>query len=96
MGYALHLAQIGDKHPNAHRMHGNLRDVHEVREAYESDAYRVMYTVSFPEAVYVLHAFEKKSTRGISTPKHELALIERRLREARRHYEKQYQEERKK
>jgi len=43
------------------------------------DAFRAVYTVRFPRAVYVLHVFQKKSKRGIATPKHEMKLVERRL-----------------
>lgn len=41
--------------------------------------FRAVYTVRFPKAIYVLHTFKKKSTRGIKTPKHEIDLIEARL-----------------
>ena len=53
----------------------------EVRESYQGNAYRAVYTVRYPEAVYVLHAFQKKSTKGISTPERELKLIEKRLKD---------------
>jgi len=49
---------------------------------FEGGTYRAVYTVRFAEAVYVLHAFQKKSTSGIATPKHELDLVRARLREA--------------
>jgi len=38
-----------------------------------------VYTVKCPEAVYVLHAFQKKSTKGIATPKHDVEVIKERL-----------------
>jgi phage-related protein len=53
----------------------------EVRESYDGSAYRAVHTVRYAEAVYVLHAFQKKSKRGIATPKAELDLIERRLKD---------------
>jgi len=53
----------------------------EVRESVEGNAYRAVYTVRYAEAVFVLHAFQKKSKSGIATPKPDLELIERRLRD---------------
>ena len=49
---------------------------------FDGDTYRAVYTVRFAEAVYVLHAFKKKSTRGIKTPQAEIELIARRLKDA--------------
>jgi phage-related protein len=49
------------------------------------DTYRAVYTVRFSAAVYVLHCFQKKATRGIATPKSELELIARRLKAAQLH-----------
>jgi phage-related protein len=51
----------------------------EIRDSYAGNAYRAVYTVRYADAVYVLHAFQKKSTKGIGTPKAEMELIERRL-----------------
>jgi phage-related protein len=53
---------------------------------HDGDAYRAVYTVQFREAVYVLHCFQKKSKRGIATPKSDLEMVERRLSEARKHH----------
>ena len=50
------------------------------------DTYRAVYTVKFRDAVYVLHAFQKKSKRGIATPKQEIQLIRARLKLAREHH----------
>ena len=50
----------------------------------KGDTWRAVYTVRFAEAVYVLHAFQKKSKRGIGTPKHDMDLIHQRLAEAER------------
>jgi phage-related protein len=55
----------------------------EIVEDYDGDTYRAVYTVKFAETIYVLHAFQKKSKSGIGTPKHDLDLIEERLRRAR-------------
>ena len=83
MGYALFLAQMGERHPNmAKTLKGfSGGTVVEVKESYEGNAYRAVYTVRYADAVYVLHAFQKKSTKGIATPKVEVDLIEKRLKD---------------
>jgi phage-related protein len=53
----------------------------EVRESHDGNAYRAVYTVRFADAVYVLHAFQKKSKKGIATPKTEIDLIGKRLKD---------------
>ena len=79
-GYALYLAQMGSKHPDAKPLRGfGHAGVLEVVDDLAENAYRAVYTVSFPSAVYVLHAFRKKAKRGIATPKQELDLIRLRL-----------------
>ncbi len=88
MGYALYLAQIGDKHPDAKPLRGfGGAGVLEVVCNVAGATYRVVYTVTFPNAVYVLHAFQKKAKRGISTPRQDLELIRARLRRAQEHSE---------
>ena len=59
----------------------------EIVDDFDGDTFRAVYTVRFAKAVYVLHAFQKKSRRGIATPKAELGLIEQRLKRARGDYE---------
>lgn len=87
MGYALHMAQVGEKHPHATVFKGmGSANVLEIRENDKSGTYRVVYTVEIQEYVFVLHAFQKKSKTGISTPKHEIDLINSRLKEARDFY----------
>jgi phage-related protein len=54
---------------------------------FDGDTYLAVYTVRFARVVYVLHAFQKKSKRGIATPKAELDLIELRLKRAREDYQ---------
>ena len=62
IGFALKMAQMGEKHPDAKPMRGfGSGRVVEVVEDYDRNAYRVVYTVRFTEAVYVLHCFQKKS-----------------------------------
>jgi phage-related protein len=80
MGYALFLAQTGGKHPDAKPLKGlGGGGVLEVVDNYEGNAYRAVYTVRFEGAVYVLHAFQKKSRKGIKTPKHEIDIVRQRL-----------------
>ena len=59
----------------------------EIVDDYDGDAYRAVYTVRFLGVIYVLHAFQKKSKRGIVTPKAELEAIEQRLKRAKEDYE---------
>lgn len=58
--------------------------VMEIVDRHDTNTYRAVYTAQFEEAVYVLHAFQKKSKRGAATPKPEVELIRRRLAEAER------------
>lgn len=58
----------------------------EIVAPHDGDTYRAVYTVKFEDAVYVLHAFQKKSTKGIATPQREIDLIRRRLADAEQHY----------
>jgi phage-related protein len=79
-GFALYLAQIGQKHEKARPLHGfGSAGVLEVVEDAKGGTYRAIYTVRIAEAVYVLHCFQKKSVRGIQTPKPDMDLIQERL-----------------
>jgi phage-related protein len=83
IGYALHLAQLGDKHRDAKTLTGfGGASVQEIIVDYNRDTYRAVYTVRFTDRIYVLHAFKKKSKSGIAMPKSDLELIERRLKQA--------------
>ena len=89
VGFALRQAQNGKKAPNAKPLKGfHGTSVLEIVDNFDSDTFRAVYTVRFEEAVYVLHCFQKKSKSGISTPKQDIDLIERRLKQA----EKEHQE----
>ena len=79
MGYALSAAQLGGKHPHAKPWKGEGGGVFEVVEDYDGDTYRAVYTVRFADVIYVLHAFQKKSTKGIKTAKADIAMIKTRL-----------------
>lgn len=82
-GYALHLAQAGEKHDDAKPLKGfGSAGVLEVVEDASGGTYRAVYTVRFADAVYVLHCFQKKSTSGIATPKADMDLIKERLKTA--------------
>jgi phage-related protein len=82
-GFALFNAQIGFLHPSAKPLKGfGSAGILEIVEDWRGNAYRAVYTVRFARAVYVLHCFQKKSKRGIETPRQELALIRERLKEA--------------
>lgn len=90
-GYALHLAQCGTKAHNAVPMVGfGGAKVLEVVINDDGETYRAVYTVKFQHAVYVLHAFQKKSKRGSETPKPEMNLIRLRLKAAQKHHEETY------
>jgi phage-related protein len=82
-GYALYLAQVGDKHDDAKPLAGfGGAGVLEVVENYAGDTYLAVYTVRLESAVYVLHVFQKKSKSGIKTPKRDIDLIKTRLQRA--------------
>jgi phage-related protein len=88
IGFALQAAQSGDKHSSAKPLRGfGGAGVLEIVEDYHGDTYRVVYTVRFAQAIYVLHCFKKKSKRGSKTPKHVSDLIEARLQRAEEDYQ---------
>jgi phage-related protein len=90
IGIALSVAQFGGKHPAAKPWKGEGAGVLEVVENYLGDTWRAVYTVRFENALYVLHAFQKKSHRGIRTAQHDVDLVSERLKLARRDYEERY------
>ena len=82
-GFALSLAQMGDKSDSAKVLQGfGGAGVLEVVESDVGGTYRAVYTVKFAEAVFVLHCFQKKSKRGIATPKEDMDIIRARLKVA--------------
>jgi len=90
IGVALSVAQFGGKHPSAKPWKGEGPGVLEIVEDYRGDTYRAVYTVKFEKAVYVLHAFQKKSPKGIKTAQTDVELVSRRLRAASEDYEGRY------
>ncbi len=87
IGTALSVAQFGGKHPSAKPWRGEGPGVFEVVEDHRTVTYRAFYTVKFENAVYVLHAFQKKSPSGIKTARKDVELIGKRLNEGRADYE---------
>lgn len=90
MGNALGIAQFGGTAPTAKPWKGLGPGVLEIVDSHEGNAYRAVYTVRFPEAVYVLHAFQKKSPSGIRTAKRDVDLVAQRLKVAQEDYEEHY------
>jgi phage-related protein len=87
IGQALFDAQTGGKHPDAKPLKGfKGAGVLEVVEEEDGSAFRAVYTVRFAGAVYVLHAFQKKSKKGVATPTQEIDKVKARLKEAEKHY----------
>lgn len=83
VGYALYVAQKGGKHRDTKALSGfSGAGVVEIIKDFRGDTFRAVYTVRYAEAVYVLHAFQKKSKTGRETPRHDMDLIKQRLREA--------------
>ena len=94
IGHALWFAQKGDKHPSAKPLQGfGGAWVLEIIEDYDGDTYRAVYTVKFPDAIYVLHCFQKKSKKGTKTTTQDIDLIKRRFKRAEKEYKEK--EERK-
>lgn len=87
IGRYLLSVQLGYTPRVAKPLHGfGGASVLEIVEDFEGNAYRAVYTIKFKDAVYVLHCFQKKSTHGIATPRHEIELIRDRLRLAEEHH----------
>ncbi len=91
MGFAINDAQNGDEHPRAKALRGfGGRSVLEVIDDEDGNTYRAVYTVRFAGMIYVLHAFQKKSKKGIETPKRDIDIIRARLKLAEAHYQANY------
>jgi phage-related protein len=87
VGQALYAAQIGDTHIDTKLLKGfGGASVVEIIADYDGDTFRAVYTVKFRGVVYALHAFQKKSKKGIKTPQKEIDLITHRLKDAEQHY----------
>ena len=95
LGFELYLAQTGQHPPSAKPLKGLGSGTVELVDDFDGDTYRAVYTVRFEEAVYVLHAFKKKSKRGVKTPQPDIDLVKRRLRAAELDYAERSSKERK-
>jgi phage-related protein len=82
VGFALYQAQMGNKHPDAKPLKNFPGGIMEVVSDHRGDTFRTVYTVRLEHAVYVLHAFQKKSKHGIATPRSEIELVKQRLQRA--------------
>jgi phage-related protein len=83
IGYALYVAQRGSKHRDTKTLSGfGGAGVVEVVKDFRGDTFRAVYTLRYAGAVYVLHAFQKKSTTGRETSRRDIDLIKQRIREA--------------
>ena len=86
IGKALFQAQLGEHSVAAKRLRGDLAGLVEIVDDFGGNTYRAVYTTKLAGAIYVLHVFQKKSTHGIATPKHQVDLIKARLRRAKEHH----------
>jgi phage-related protein len=83
IGFALRVAPKGGKHPDAKPLKGfGGAGVLEIISDFDGNAFRAVYTVKIKGVIYVLHAFQKKSKKGIATPQAEIDKIKRRLKQA--------------
>ena len=79
IGYALYIAQLGQTHNSAKIFKGHGSGIYEIVSNFNTDTFRAVYVVNLNDKIYVLHAFQKKSKRGIKTPLEEINIIEQRL-----------------
>ncbi len=79
MGRALHIAALGQMADICRPMKGLGPGVLEVRVSHRTNAFRTIYAVKLGKDIYVIHAFQKKSSAGIKTPKKEIDLIKSRI-----------------
>lgn len=88
VGYALYLAQIGEKSPRAKPLAGfGGAGVLEIVDSFDGDSFRAVYTLKFEGRVYALHVFQKKSRRGIATPQQEMNVVRARFARAQAEHE---------
>ena len=85
IGDELQLIQFGGMPKDAKPFRGIGASVFEIALEYDTDAYRTVVAVKLGKKIYVLHAFQKKSKRGIETPQADIDLIKQRYRDAREH-----------
>jgi phage-related protein len=93
-GFELFLAQTGQHPPSAKLLKRLGGGTVELVEDFDGDTYRAVYTVRFGDALYVLHAFKKKSKQGIKTPQSDIDLVKRRLKDAEHDHAQRFKKER--
>ena len=97
IGFALDQAQRGGKARSAKPLSGfGSASVLEIIQDYDTDTFRAVYTVRFGDFIYVLHAFQKKSKKGHTTPRADIALIRARLKMAQENYKHLVEDEKSK
>lgn len=79
IGFALRRIQEGKTPISAKPLKGMGSGVMEVISDYDTNTYRAVYVLNLGDKIYVLHCFQKKSKRGVATPKEELEVIKQRL-----------------
>jgi phage-related protein len=77
--FALQIAAVGQMADTAKPLKGIESGIYEIAQPHRGDAYRAVYAVKIGDDLWVVHAFQKKSTQGIKTPKHEIDVIRERL-----------------
>ena len=83
IGYALHLVQHGETDSRIKPLKGkDLKGAYEIRSDFDSDTYRAVYVLNIGDRIYMLHVFQKKSKKGIETPKPDMDVIRARLKTA--------------
>ena len=92
-GFALFQAQCGIRHRYAKPLKGFGSGILEIVSRHDRNTYRTVYAVRFQGAAYVLHAFQKKSTKGVATPRREINVVQVRLKSAEQHYRDKYGQE---
>jgi phage-related protein len=81
VGYILYRVQNNQNHPNIKALKG-FNGVFEIVSDYQTDTYRTVYAIKLSNAIFILHAFQKKSKSGIKTPKQNVNIIKERLKKA--------------
>jgi phage-related protein len=82
IGSSLYDAQLGNKPSNAKPFKGVGSGVFEIVTRFDSDTYRTVYAVQISSYIYILHAFQKKSPKGIKTAQKDIDLIKQRYTQA--------------
>jgi len=82
IGDELQLIQFGEMPKDAKPFKGVGSGVFEIALKHNKEAYRCVQAVQLGQKIYVLHAFQKKSTKGIATPQKDIDLVKRRYKEA--------------